>query len=283
VSFADLGGGAEVYVRPTSDGLEFGATWSSPDQTPSVDIILDLQGYDIKVGADGLTLELFERPVEVEPDVLPTPAPTPDPSRAPDETPRPTSAPAPSASPGLSPSPSPSASPPAASPDASPGPSPSPSSPTPSPAPSAPPSPAASPAPSADVSSAPSASTEPSPTPASSEPPAPTAVPEPRPDAPLVGLISAPILLEGSDEQLTSGPVTVEVLPGPEAGQVVVRYALDPAWLAAADRVFPVVLDPDDLRDRRRFGLHDGLRPEHVHRLWTSVDLSESTVAAPGG
>jgi hypothetical protein len=83
VSFADLGGGAEVYVRPTSDGLEFGASWSSPDQTPSVDIILDLQGYDIKVAADGLTLELFERPVEVEPEVSPTPAPTPDPSTAP--------------------------------------------------------------------------------------------------------------------------------------------------------------------------------------------------------
>jgi hypothetical protein len=212
-----------IYVQPTTDGLTYGATLADAQTESVVDVVLQLDGYRARVAGDGATIELIAPTGQGEPVLEPTPIPSATPSPTPTATPDPSPSEGPPASPGSSSSASPAPSP-------SPSPDPSPST---SPIPSASPSPDVSPPPPTD-----------SPPPSASPSPSGSPTPTPSPSARAIGIISPPVILEGPDRLLTSAPLTVEVLPGQAPDEVRVRYLLDPAWLAAPERQFPVELDP---------------------------------------
>lgn len=216
-----------VYLQPTTEGLTFGATWASATDSPAAEVVLQLDGYMARTAADGVSVELVE--------AVPAPA-TPQPTANP--TPNPSVAPAPA----TSPAPTEVATP---EPSLPPSQAPAPSS---SPLASLDPSPASSDAPSqppvASPSEAPSATPTAPPAPSATTSPIPLPSPSIDPSAPVIGFISPPVILEGPDGALTSAPVSVELVPGASGDEVRLRYALDPAWLAAPDRQFPIELDP---------------------------------------
>jgi RHS repeat-associated protein len=265
----------DFYIQPTTDGLTFGATWADSLADPSLELVLDLQGYQARVAPDGATIELFAR-IPGEPALSPMPSgvPAPSPTPIPEPTPSPTATPTPESSASsepVPPSPTPAAS---ESPIATPSPTlepavtpgsslaalntpsepdqasfeasasaatmASPEVPEASEAATASPSPTETPPPSPQAT--PIASPSLSPTPSPTRSPAPSPIPVPS-DVP-IGVIGAPVILEGQDRALTSAPISVAIMPGPSADEVVLRYSLDPAWLSDEDREFPIELDP---------------------------------------
>jgi hypothetical protein len=80
---------------------------------------------------------------------------------------------------------------------------------------------------------------------------------EGRSETALVGVITAPVLLDANEVPAPPETVTVSITTGPDAPisdtarstllptEVVVSYAIDPIWLADPTRAFPITLDPD--------------------------------------
>jgi RHS repeat-associated protein len=244
------------WVRPTTDGFEFGATITGPDGPNVQRFILELpDGVEARLTAqdvgeavileqtggepgEATTVGRISAPVVYEaaadgPGAQPSspgeaaanPSPTPTSRPSPTPTSQPNPTPEASASPGASPSPV--AGP---SPASSPGPTGASS-----PGPSGEPSATAEPDPSAAPEPDPSAAPEPSPSPAPEPSPTPSAGPlEPRPDG-TTAAVELELIEPGS------GDADAALL---RPGEVLLRYTIAPSWLADPARRFPVVLDP---------------------------------------
>lgn len=65
-----------VYVQPTTEGIQFGATWPDAAVDPSVEVVLALDGYAARVAADGSTVELVATAPSAAPTTVPTATPT---------------------------------------------------------------------------------------------------------------------------------------------------------------------------------------------------------------